>query len=63
MNTKDISQAKNKDLAGSLAAMKRAAVMARELAVQTNTAIVVVRDGKIVRITADELRKQGFGCA
>jgi hypothetical protein len=63
MNTKDISHAKNKDLAGSLAAMKRAAVMARELAVQTNTAIIVVRDGKIVRIMADELRKQGFGRA
>jgi F420-dependent methylenetetrahydromethanopterin dehydrogenase len=41
--------------------MKRAAIMARELAVQTNTAIIVVRDGKIVRVTADELRQQGFG--
>jgi imidazolonepropionase-like amidohydrolase len=61
MNEKDLHLARNKDIPGSLAAMKRAAVMARELAVQTNTAIVVVRDGKIVRITADELRKQGFG--
>jgi imidazolonepropionase-like amidohydrolase len=61
MNTKDISQAKNKDLTGSLAAIKRAAIMARGLAVQTNTAIIVVRDGKILRITADELRKEGFG--
>ena len=59
--TKDqLSQAKGKDMAGSLIAMQRAARAARELAVRTNTAIIVMRDGKIVRITADELRDQGF---
>lgn len=32
--------------------------MAREEAVRTDTAIVVMRDNKIVRVTADELRKE-----
>ena len=45
------------DMRGSLAAMRRAAAMAREIAIQTDTAIVVVRDGKPVRISAAELRK------
>jgi hypothetical protein len=58
--TEPITSAKNKDLAGSLAAIQRAAQSARELAVRTNTAIIVFRDGKIVRVTADELRKAGI---
>jgi hypothetical protein len=41
-----------------MAAMKRAAAMARKAAVQTDTAIVVVQDKKIVRVTADDLRKK-----
>jgi hypothetical protein len=58
MNPKDISQAKNPDMRGAMAAMQRAADMARQIAIQTNTAIVQVKDGKLVRVTADELRKQ-----
>jgi hypothetical protein len=59
--TKDqLAQAKDKDVAASMIAMRRAARAARELAVRTDTAIVIMRDGKQVRITADELRKQGF---
>ena len=58
MNGKDISQAKDKVLIGSMAAMRRAACMAREQAILTNTAIVVMKDNQIVRITAEELRKQ-----
>ena len=54
-----IEQARNPDIANSLIALKRAARMARELAVRTNTAIVVVRDGRWVRITAEELRASG----
>ena len=42
---------------GSLAAMRRAAASARQTAIQTNTAIVLVRDGKPVRISAAELRE------
>lgn len=37
--------------------MLRAAELARQTAIQTDTAIVVVRNGKPVRITAEELRK------
>jgi argonaute-like protein implicated in RNA metabolism and viral defense len=57
--SESISNAKSKELAGSLPAIHRAAQSARELAVRTNTAIVIWRDGKIVRVTADELRKAG----
>lgn len=56
MSQADISNAKNPDLRASLAAMRRAAMMARETAIQTNTAIVMVRDGKPVRIPAEQLR-------
>ncbi len=58
MNAKDISKAKNPDLRGSLAAMQRAAALARETAIQTNTNIVIEKDGKLVWISADELRRQ-----
>ena len=56
MSRADLSQAKNPDLRGSMAAMRRAAALARKTAIQTDTAIVVVRDGKVVRIPAAELR-------
>ena len=39
-------------------ALKRAAQRARDVAIQTNTGICVMQDGKIVRITADELRAE-----
>jgi hypothetical protein len=58
MNAKDISKAKNPDLRGSLAALQRAAALARETAIQTNTNIVIEKDGKLVWISAEELRRQ-----
>lgn len=57
MSTKDIRTSKDPDLAGSYAALQRAAQSARDLAIQTNTAIVLAVDGKPVRITAEELLK------
>ena len=57
MNRTDLSRAKNPDLRASLAGMRRAAALARQTAIQTDTEIVLVRDGKPVRITAAELRK------
>ncbi|HEX7864279.1 MAG TPA: hypothetical protein VF555_04980 [Variovorax sp.] len=54
-----LAQAKDKDLAASLIAIRRAARAAREAAVRTNTAIVVQRGQKPVRITAEKLRKAG----
>ena len=41
-----------------LAALRRAAAMAREIAIQTDTGIVIVRDGKPVVISGEELRAQ-----
>jgi len=55
----DIAQASNPDLRGSLAAMKRAAELARRTAIQTDTEIVLVRDGKTVLIPAKQLRENG----
>jgi hypothetical protein len=54
----DISLAKNPDIRGSMAAMRRAAKAARQIAIQTNTAIIVARDGKPVRVSAEELRQE-----
>jgi predicted ABC-type ATPase len=53
----DLAKAKDPDVRGSLAAMRRAAAMARKIAVQTDTGIVIVRDGKPVVISAQELRE------
>ena len=43
---------------GSLAAMRRAAAAAPKTAIDTGTYIVVVVDGEIRHIGADELRRQ-----
>lgn len=59
MTRDQLSQAKDKDLPASLIAMRRAARAAREVAVRTDTAIVVLRDSKLTRITAGELRRVG----
>ncbi len=53
-----LRNAKDPDLFASLAAMERAAVMARSVAIQTGTAIVVVENGQIVRRTAVELQRE-----
>lgn len=58
MSPQELFKAKNPDLRASLTAMRRAAELARQIAVQTNTAIVIVQDGKPIRVTADELRKE-----
>lgn len=59
MKQQDIAQAGNPDLRSSLAAMKRAAKLARRTAIQTDTEIVIVRDGKTVLIPAKQLREAG----
>lgn len=58
MTASELSQAKDQDLKGSLTALRRAARMAREQALRTDTAIVVIQDNRLVRISAEELRKQ-----
>ena len=57
MNTKDIRTSTDPDLAGSYAAMERAARSAQDLAIKTNTGIVVAVDGKKVELTAADLIK------
>ena len=59
MTQQELSQAKDKDLRASLIAIQRAARMAREQAVRTDTAIIVMRDQQMVRVTAEELRREG----
>ena len=61
MKTPDISTAKNPDLRASMAAMQRAAALARKTAIQTDTGIVIVRDGQIVHVSAQELRQSTDG--
>lgn len=57
MNTKDIRTSTDSDLAGSFAAMERAALAAKDLAIKTNTGIVVAIDGKNVELAAADLIK------
>ena len=57
MNTKDIRTSTDPDLAGSYAAMERAARSAKDLAIKTITGIVVAVDGKNVELTAADLIK------
>lgn len=57
MNTKDIRTCGDPDLAGSYDAMLRAARAAEDLAIKTNTYIVVSIDGKDVRLNAADLIK------
>lgn len=54
----DVSQITDPLIRDSLAAMHRAAEMARDIAIQTNTGIVVTRNGKMVHVSADELRAE-----
>ncbi len=54
----NISNAKEPDLRSSLTALCRAAELARREAIQTDTDIVVVRHGRLVRLEAKSLREQ-----
>ncbi len=57
----DLVASNDADLHGSHAALQRAAKMARHIAIQTRTSIVVGRKyGKFVRLTANRLEKQGM---
>lgn len=61
MKPRDISQARNPDLRASQAALLRAAQLARETAIATDTDLIVVRDGRMVRIPAETLRREAMG--
>ncbi len=57
MSTADISTAKDSGLRASMTAMQRAAALARQTAIATQTHVVIIENEKIVRISADELRQ------
>ncbi|MGC4089460.1 MAG: hypothetical protein QM756_16535 [Polyangiaceae bacterium] len=50
MNPKPIEQARTPELALALPALRRARRRAVEIAIATNTSIVQVEDGRVVRI-------------
>jgi len=52
---KDISEATDPALRGSLDALRRAAIEARRIALQTDTDLIVFRNGQIVHIPPQEL--------
>ncbi len=58
MKAQDLTEAKNAELRDSLKALQRAGVLARKTAMQTDTGVVVVKDGKLLRISADQLRRE-----
>ncbi len=53
MNTKSIEQAKDPDMATSIAAMKRAAKRAGQIAAQTGTSLIRWHDGHVERVSPD----------
>ena len=57
MNPKDIRTSSDPDLAGSYEAMLRAARSAEDVAIKTNTSILVSLDGRDVELTAADLIK------
>lgn len=57
MKTNDIKNARNPALRGSLNALRRSAATARKIAIQTDTHLVIVKDGQLLRLPAVELRR------
>jgi hypothetical protein len=61
MNAQDLANAKSPELRASMAAMQRAAELARKTAMLTDTDLVVVIDGTLTRISAEQLRCEAKG--
>ena len=58
MNANELAKAKDPDVRAALGALRRAAQMARKTVMQTNTHLVIMKDGRMQRITASELALQ-----
>jgi len=58
MTVKDIRLSPDPDMAGSYAAMQRAGRATEYLAIRTNTEIITMIEGKVVRLTAEEILKR-----
>ena len=55
MNDNDLANAKDPDVRAALGALRRAAQSARKTVIQTNTHLVIMKDGRLQRIAAPEL--------
>jgi len=58
MNGKPIERSQSPWLAGALPALRRARKRAEEIARQTHTALVVAKDGKLVRVRPRETARR-----
>ncbi|MCE2850155.1 MAG: hypothetical protein ACK46D_12065 [Roseiflexaceae bacterium] len=58
MKTNDITKAKHPTMCGALNALRHAAAAARKIAIQTDTHLIMVKDGQLRRLSAEELRQQ-----
>lgn len=58
MKAQDLSKAKSPELRASLVALRRAGALARKTAIETDTDLVIVKDGKLIRISAEQLRRE-----
>lgn len=61
MNADDLTKAKDPDLRAALGALRRAALAARKTAMQTDTHLIIVKDGRLQHISAEELATQANG--
>lgn len=60
MNTKPIDMAKDNDVRYAVAAMQRAAQAACNLAKQTHTKLIVVREGQLLEIPSEDITLADF---
>jgi len=58
MNQRQPLQPISQDVQNELAAFQRAALEARKIAVQTNTGVIIHRQGQLTRLGAGELGTQ-----
>lgn len=58
MKPETITQAHDPILPLAMTAMRRAAQRARETALRTNTALIVVKEGKVIRIEPYQIREE-----
>ena len=54
---KDIRECSDPVMRGSMAALQRAAEDARRIAIETGTDLIIMRDGKICRLSPEEIAK------
>ena len=54
---KDSRECSDPVMLGALAALHRAAEEARRIAIQTGTDLIIMRDGKICRLSPEEIAK------